>query len=184
MSRSKRERRISPNASRCAKSGSRSRPKPGVATLRFPDESEPDDREEVKRLLENIRAHRSSLEKLLEACSDHWGYEDPIYRFYHQSWKVYGLQEQTAKIVEQLQGLRPTAPLNEWFLQIVKEGTGKKFTLEDNRKWLVVTRPILEAFFHARYFLEMAVRYGKELKFAPRLLPSGWAALLYLYDLR
>jgi hypothetical protein len=32
--------------------------------------------------------------------------------------------------------------------------------------------------------LEMAVKYGKELERPPNFLPSGWAALLYLYDLR
>jgi hypothetical protein len=46
------------------------------------------------------------------------------------------------------------------------------------------TRPIIEAFFHARYMLEMAVSYGKELERPPSVLPSGWAALLYLFDLR
>lgn len=45
------------------------------------------------------------------------------------------------------------------------------------------TRPILEAFFHARFFLEMAVRYA-DLPGPPTSLPSGWAALLYLYELR
>ncbi len=50
--------------------------------------------------------------------------------------------------------------------------------------WLEVTRPMVEAFFHAHYFLEMAVRYGKQLKHPPRQLPSGWAAFLYLYNLR
>ena len=43
---------------------------------------------------------------------------------------------------------------------------------------------IVEAFLHARYFLEMAVRYGQELKHPPALLPSGWAALLCLFELR
>jgi hypothetical protein len=52
------------------------------------------------------------------------------------------------------------------------------------RSGIEATRPIVEAFFHARYFLEMAVRYGKELATAPCLLPSGWASLLYLYGLR
>ena len=88
----------------------------------------------------------------------------------------------------------PSAPLDPapgfgllfhpWFLQIVKDGTDKTFELEHNRRWLEVTRPILEAFFHARYFLEMAVRYGRDLGYPPRFLPSGWAALLNLYDLR
>jgi hypothetical protein len=69
-------------------------------------------------------------------------------------------------------------------MQIVKEGTGKTFENEHNRRWPQETRPIVEAFFHARYFLEMAVRYGKDLEHPPRMLPSGWAALLYLYNLR
>lgn len=73
--------------------------------------------------------------------------------------------------------------MNAWFRAIVEEGTGKTFASEHNHRWLEVTRPIVEAFFHARYFLEMAARYGKTLDGPPRLLPSGWAALLYLYDL-
>jgi hypothetical protein len=124
------------------------------------------------------------LEKLLERCSTHWEYEDPIYRFYHQSFKVYGLQEQTAEIVSALQSLSPDTSLNTWFMQIVEEGTGKMFSMEDNKNWLTVTRPILEAFFHARFFLEMAVKYGKELDAPPRFMPSGWAVLLELYSLR
>jgi len=50
--------------------------------------------------------------------------------------------------------------------------------------WDASTRPLLEAFFHARYFLEMAVKYGAELDEPPTTLPSGWAGLLYLYNLR
>jgi hypothetical protein len=52
-------------------------------------------------------------------------------------------------------------------MKIVQEGTGKTFKREDNRNWLVVTRPILEAFFHARYLLEMDVKHGKELEYPP-----------------
>ena len=56
--------------------------------------------------------------------------------------------------------------------------------MEDNEHWPDVTRPILEAFFHSKYFLEMAVKFGRSLEHPPRLMPSGWAALLYLYNLR
>ena len=61
------------------------------------------------------------------------------------------------------------------------EGTGRVFRPDDNKDWLRVTRPIVEAF-HARFFLEMAVRYS-DLEGPPRPLPSGYAALLYLYNL-
>jgi len=143
-----------------------------------------DDRAAVKELLNNLRAQLPALEELLERCSGHWGYEDPVYRFYHQSFKVYNLQRQTLEIVAKLQALAPSVPLNEWFMRIVRDGTGKIFTTEDNKNWLAATRPMLEAFFHARYFLEMALKYGRELEFPPERLPSGWAALLYLYNLR
>jgi len=43
--------------------------------------------------------------------------------------------------------------------------------------------PIVEAFFHARFMLEMAVRYS-DLDTPPQTLRSGWAALLYLFKLR
>ncbi len=146
--------------------------------------SEVDEREEVQRLFANLKRSLPALQQLLEACSHHWGYEDPVYRLYHQSFKVYALQQTTARIVAMLQELAPDRPLNDWFMRIVHEGTGLKFEPEHNRRWLEVTRPIAEAFFHARFFLEMAVRYGTNLEKPPRTLPSGWAAFLYLYDLR
>jgi lysophospholipid acyltransferase (LPLAT)-like uncharacterized protein len=74
--------------------------------------------------------------------------------------------------------------LHPWFEEIVAAGTGRTFQMEDNRRWLEVTRPMIEAFWHARFFVEMAVRYGRELDVPPGRLPSGWAALLYLYELR
>ncbi len=143
-----------------------------------------DDRPEVQGLLRKLKDSLPALEKLLDECSSHWGYEDPVYRFYHGSFKVYGLQSGTTAIVAALQALAPERKLNDWFMQIVKDGTGKKFEGDHNRRWLEVTRPMVEAFFHARYFLEMGVRYGKQLKVPPLLLPSGWAAFLYLYGLR
>jgi len=143
-----------------------------------------DDRPLVKDLFKNLKAELSNLEILLENCSGPWGYEDRIYRFYHQSFKVFNLQTRTMEIVSKLQGLLPGVTLNDWFMQIINEGTGKTFVPEDNQNWLAVTRPIIEALFHARYFLEMAVKYGHELDFPPRLLPSGWASFLYLYNLR
>lgn len=143
-----------------------------------------DGRPEVQALFQNLKAHLPELETLLAQCTNHWGYEDPIYRFYHHSFKVYGLQDQTIKMVQALQALAPQTRLNEQLLRIVKAGTGKVFKNSDNRRWDSVTRPILEAFFHARFFLEMAVKYGHELPAPPNTLPSGWAALLYLYNLR
>jgi hypothetical protein len=143
-----------------------------------------DARPEVSRLFSNLKHSLPALKKLLDESTSHWGYEDPIYRLYHQSVKVYGLQDRTMSIVAALQALAPERRLNPWFTQIVSEGTGRQFEAEDNRYWLEITRPMVEAFFHARFFLEMAVRYGKSLEQPPQLLPSGWAAFLYLFELR
>lgn len=156
-------------------------PPPGAPQTAVLDAAGRDAAEEA--LLQSLRRDRSELEKLLEASSKHWGYEDPVYRFYHQSFKVYGLQHQTRTIRDRLQALAPGLPLNPWFVQIIESGTGKRFESEDNARWMEVTRPILEAFFHARFFLEMAVRYA-DLQAPPRPLPSGYAALLYLFGLR
>lgn len=134
-------------------------------------------------LLANVHAQHEALKELLDASSDHWGFEDPVYRFYHQSFKVFWLQQRTNTIVQRLSGLLPDRPLHPWFLEIVRRGTGKEFVTSDNDRWTLVTRPIVEAFFHARFFLEMAVRYGM-LEAPPRPLPSGYGALLYLYQLR
>ena len=136
------------------------------------------------KLLSNIKHNLNILEKLLDKASGEWYYEDQVYRFYHQSFKVYGLQDTTKEIVEALEKLLPEVPINPWFKKIIEDGTGKIFSRDDNSNWLSITRPILEAFFHAKYFLEMVCKYGKELETPPNLLPSGWAAVLYFYNLR
>lgn len=143
-----------------------------------------DSRPEVRQLLATIKRRLPRLKKLLANVSGHGEYEDRVYRYYHQSYKVFFMQTSTLAIVDELKALRPSRPLNARFLEILNEGTGKTFSTKDNERWSKATRPILEAFFHARFFLEMAVRYGQELKFPPVPLPSGWAALLYLYNLR
>lgn len=149
-----------------------------------PKVSEDRKRESEWLLLRNLREREADLKANLEASSDHWGYEDPVYRFYHESFKVYWLQERTWSLVALLQELSPNGrPLDPWFLEIVAKGTGKEFAPEDNARWVEVTRPIVEAFFHARFFVEMAVRYA-DLEAPPPLLPSGYAALLCLYGLR
>ena len=138
---------------------------------------------EEANLLATIAKDLPRLEQLFQEASSDWGYEDPIYRFYQQSFKVFRLQEQTMRIVEALRGLAPHLPLNPWFTQIIAEGTGREFSVEMNQRWLEATRPILEAFFHARYFLEMVCRYGREPREPDDPQPSGWASVLCLYGL-
>ena len=139
-----------------------------------------------EELLARIKARLPELESLLAEMCSHWSYEDRIYRFYYQSFKVYRLQEQTRQIIAALELLAPEgAILSPMFREIMDAGaSGKQFEMDHNEEWTRHTRPFVEAFFHARFFLEMAVKYGKELATAPASLPSGWAALLCLYGMR
>ena len=142
----------------------------------------PDPRPESQELLKRIKAALPQLEALYEDL-DHQ-YEDRFYRYYHGSYKLYALQTTTLKVVEALQALCPGRPLNDAFSRILSEGTGQSRLEARGGGGDSKERHILEAFFHARAFLEMAIRYGKSLEVAPSWLPQGWASVLYLFDLR
>lgn len=143
-----------------------------------------DNRPEAKQLLAKIKKAAPVLKKLLAEVSGHWEMEDRVYRFYHGSFKVYSLQAETERIVKALAALSPTGMhLNEQFMRIIRDGTDKQFHISYNKDWDKHTRPIVEAFFHAHYFLTMICKYSTLPK-PPAMLPSGWAAVLYLYNLR
>jgi hypothetical protein len=136
-------------------------------------------------LLARVKARLPQLEELLAQIEDRSGEEDGVCRFYHQSFKVFDLQELTMaglKLIEEIGG--ETDPPHPWYCQIVKEGTGHQFELSMNDDWFRHTRPILEAFWHTKYFTQMMIKYGKELETAPQMLPFGWAAVLWLFELR
>lgn len=142
-------------------------------------------------LLLNIKNALPELKKLLSDVTGEWGEEDKVYRFYHHSFKVYRLQASTTSIRKWLLKLAPNyrskyrhTTLCGEFEEIYFIGTGNEFTLDHNHAWSLRTRSILEAFWHAKYFLEQAVRYGETLDEAPQLLPNGWASLLHLYGIR
>lgn len=144
----------------------------------------PEEHARLERLLiQRLKENRSRLQEMLERMSDDRGYEDAFYRFYHGSFKVYAVQQTTEKAAALLRSLMPERKLNLSFETILRDGTGKEFQMDHNREWHRHTRPILEAFAHAKYMIEMALRYAG-LDEPPHPLPFGWAALLYLCDLR
>jgi hypothetical protein len=144
----------------------------------------PEERARLERLLlSRLKERKTELEQLLAKLGSHWTHEDGFYRYYHQSFKVYGVQAETERAVRVLRDLLPERKLNVAFENIIHDGTGKEFQMEHNRDWARHTRPLLEAFCHAKFMIEMAVRYA-DLPEPPQPMPSGWAALLYLYDLR
>lgn len=156
----------------------------------------------AKTLLDNIKTNLLILEATLFGLDDallvgvkkskeQIGLsEDMMYRFYHYSFKVYRLQETTTKIVEILATLDPKEDkkLCSFFAEIVMASMKVgPFNIKHNKEWTKHTRPIVEAFLHAKYFLAMAVKYGnmfKNRKTPPTSLPSGWASLLILYGIR
>jgi hypothetical protein len=146
--------------------------------------TEEERQERREKFFTNLKKELAKLEELLVKISGHWHYEDRVYRFYHGSFKLYDLQLDTLEIVGNLKSLLPEDELLPMFSLIIKEGTGKKFELEDNSNWAMATRPILEAFFHAKYFLEMLCKYGQEFEAWPEgPYFSGWAAICSLYCL-
>jgi hypothetical protein len=140
--------------------------------------------EKERALLDAIKANVIELDEVFVSFG--YQYEDGVYRFYHQSFKVYSLQDCTLKAVRTFRSIGEATGnrLCDWFEQIVADGTGAEFDAEHNRGWPGHTRPIVEAFLHARYFLEMMIKYGRELESPPEFLPFGWAAILELYNQR
>lgn len=147
-------------------------------------EPTPDPSEESQNLLTNIVVALPDLDALAGSCEG--DDEDGPYRFYHQSFKVYRLQARVVAIVAALRPLSPdpSRPLDAFFEQIVSEGTGRRFEEDGNAAWMTHARHILEAYFHARWFLDLAIAFGHEYPYAPNHMDSGWAALLSLYSVR
>ena len=135
-------------------------------------------------LLNNMKQNAAKLREILDHVNGHWVYEDGLYRFYYQSYKVFRLQSHTQEIVAALNSIAPEGrALMEFFQQVIAAGTYRAFTDETNGRWVAETVPIVNAFLQARYFLEMAVKYAA-LEVPPQPMPSGWAALTCLYGFR
>ena len=134
-------------------------------------------------LLSNIKEHRTAIENKLAWFER----EEPdlVYRFYHQSFKVFIMTSLIQSANELFESLAPESTvLNSWYLTITKAAIAKKFDDTTNQAWFEETLPVTQGFWHAKYFLEQMIASADELDEAPEILPSGWAAVLYLYNLR
>jgi hypothetical protein len=137
----------------------------------------------IDQLLERIKARLPELEGL--AAEFNAAEEDFVYRYYHNSYKVFNLQEDILKAFKIIREIGGEAdPPHIEYAQIVKAGTENGFGKDTNANWQVETRPILEAFWHTKYFLNMMVMYAKLDDPVPSPIGSGWASVLYLYELR
>lgn len=145
---------------------------------------------EDNMLLGFFQTNLHELQARLAKADSEWGGEDPFYRYFHQSFKVYGTDEKTTEITAFLDRAGNHAygegnwKKSGFVEEILADGQGRVFSHEHNRAWRENAKPILDAFLYAREFLRLAGRYAGKLKTAPQALPSGWAALLYYYGKR
>jgi len=132
-------------------------------------------------LLANLRRRAPDLRTLLDRVS-HWNvYDHCLYKFYAGSFKVYHLQDATEQIAAALAAIAPDGrTFHPIFIEIVRAGTGREFTKDDNEHWVERTAPIVQAFLHVKFFLEMAVKCAVSPD-PPRSVGSGWQALMELY---
>jgi hypothetical protein len=111
--------------------------------------------------------------------------EDGVYRFYHGSNKVFFLQEPVKAAFTAINEIGgEDDPPNFEYARIVEAGTAHQFSETTNANWEAETKPVLEAFWHTKYFINMMVKYRRELETVESPLQPGMAAVLYLFELR
>ena len=63
---------------------------------------------------------------------------------YHQSLKVFYLQDQTKAMADALAAIAPEGrPFCGLLGELLRRGTGREFSLEDNQHWLERAAPIV-----------------------------------------
>jgi len=103
-----------------------------------------------------LKARLPELEELHKEVTSHREEEDAVYGYYHGSFKVYSIQDCTNEMVALFQELGDG--LNGDFLNMIEAGTDIKFEHAHNAEWDKYTFPRLQAFWHAKYMLEMIAR--------------------------
>ena len=134
-------------------------------------------------LLNNVKADLPELEQLRKAIESS-SYEDGVYRYFHGSLKVYALRRTTLALRRRFKRLMPGFKLSAPYENIVRDAVRQKWNPDRNLEWELHARPIVTAFLFSKYFLDMICLHGRELNEIPEILPSGFAAVLYLYHLR
>jgi len=140
--------------------------------------------EQHTELLQNIKNKFQDLAKLHMKITDHFNEEYYMYRYYHHSFKAYYIQDSTKEIYDILASLAPEGcSINKMAKEIVEKGINKSFKMDHNKNWNKHLLPMIQAFYHMKFFLEMTIKYSN-LEDAPEVLPMGWAALLHFYNIR
>ena len=138
----------------------------------------------MRELLDAIRHRRAEIEELqrgLEAAE-----ADGVLGYYEPGVEIYQLQPAVRAARKFLAALAPAGiELNPGFLEVCRGACARRFEWEANPgDWGAETRPILEGFWHCRYFVRMLARFGCEPEAASGPMSPGRAAVLCLYGLR
>lgn len=143
-------------------------------------------KEKEQKLIERLKERETEIRQLQQQVENWHASPDGIYRFYHHSYKVFSLNHYTEQIVSFFTELMDIErkDLHPWFVEICEEGLGRSFTQEANSNWLNETRPVMEAFFHAKHLLDMMIVYGLDKDAKEREGFGGWFSVLYLYQIR
>lgn len=150
------------------------------------------------QLLRALKERLPQLKELKESCEGHRAV-DNFYRYYHQSFKAYRIQDITLDIVKVFHEIRDAVDyepkmweslphthtrLNWRFHALVENGTEIHFDLEHNQNWHKWVGPQFEAYFHAKMFLDLMIQCAERMESCCASLPSDWAAVLYLFNMR
>ena len=119
--------------------------------------------ERINTLFLRIKSRLPELEELAHDLKE--TEEDGVYRFYHGSNKVFFLQDPVKEaftLINEIGG--ESDPPNFEYARIIGVGTAHQFSETTNENWEAETKPILDAFWHTKYFINMMVKYAKELE--------------------
>lgn len=139
----------------------------------------------IPSFLHRLRAHRAALLHLHRWGAGGLGVSEGVYRFYHQSFKVFSQQDWIAECVREFAGIYPRRLLNRTYCLIAERGLVCECVPRINKDWLRCTGPVVESSFHTWVFLDALVRVMKSpAKAVPQTLTAEWGIALYLWDLR
>lgn len=136
-----------------------------------------------KELLRNIKAGLRNLESLIQEVKI--AEENCVYQVYSKDSDTSLIKESTDEIVRELKRISPydNNHFCDRFANIIKDGVDTPY--QPNTEKPQQEYPIFAAHFHARHFLEIAIKFGKMLEEPPaQNIPPGWAALLELYHIK
>src|ERR1700676_3938422 len=112
--------------------------------------------ERINTLFHRIKARLQELEDVAATLEE--AEEDGVYRLYHGSYKVFDLHDPVKaafKLIKKIE-VDSDPPYSEC-ARIVEAGTKHQFSATTNENWEAETKPILEAFWHTKYFINMMV---------------------------